>query len=118
MASLSGLSQLVSTQINTDLAVWYCANSCCMNQPLERDTFRFHTYSMGPIIDIVQALGYPYHKGVETYLRRIKALLSTLSAFKKLPVEKRANFLQALSCLHQNSVEINNKNIRKEVLKK
>lgn len=64
MASLSGLAQLVSVQVNTDIALWYTVNSCCFNQPPERDTFRFHTYSIEGLIPLVQALGYPIHKGV------------------------------------------------------
>ena len=118
MASLSGLSQLVSIQVDTDLAVWYCVNSCCLDQPLNRDTFRFHTYSMDALIPLVEALGYPYHKGVHAHLSRTKAMLSTHSLFSKLPVELRRNFTEALNCLSQNSVEIKRENISKEVLKR
>lgn len=116
MASLSGLSQLVSIQVNTDIAVWYCVNSCCFDQPLNRDTFRFHTYSMDALIPLVDVLGYPYHKGVHAHLSRTKAMLSTHSVFKKLPVELRKNFTEALRCLSQNAVEIKKENISREVL--
>jgi hypothetical protein len=50
MASLCGLAQFVTTELNTDLAVWFCVNSCYLNQPADRDTFRFHLYNMKPLI--------------------------------------------------------------------
>lgn len=59
MASLSGLAQFVTTEISTDLAVWFCVNSGYLNQPTDRDTFRFHVPNMKYLIDIVNALGYP-----------------------------------------------------------
>jgi len=46
MASLCGQAQFVTTELNTDLAVWYSVNSACLNQPTDRDTFRFHLYNM------------------------------------------------------------------------
>lgn len=116
MASLSGLSQLVNVRVKTDIAVWYCVNSCCFDLPLDRDTFRYHTYSMEGLIAVVEALGYPYHKGVHAHLSRTKALLQTLNLFKKLPVELRNNVTQAIKCLSQNSVEIKRANISQAVL--
>ena len=118
MASLSGLSQLVSTQVNSDIAVWYCVNSCCFNQPPNRDTFRFHTYSMDMLLSIVKALGYPYHPGVEGHLARTKALLGTLSGYKKLGPEKRKNFDQAIKCLTQNAIFIGNKAVSRDFARK
>lgn len=64
MASLCGLAQFVTTEVKSDVAVWYCANSGYLNQPTDRDTFRFHTYNMHVLIDIVKTLGYPIDKGV------------------------------------------------------
>lgn len=63
MASMCGLSQFVSTQINTDIAVWYCVNSGYMNVPVEKDTFRFHLFDHEHMVKIVKALGYPIEDG-------------------------------------------------------
>lgn len=51
---MCGLAQFVNTQLGSDLAVWYCVNSCVLNQPADRDTFRFHLYNINPMIDIVK----------------------------------------------------------------
>ena len=59
MASLCGLSQFVSTQLDTDIALWYCANSGYLNNPVEKDTFRFHLYNMQPILKMIKLLDYP-----------------------------------------------------------
>jgi hypothetical protein len=56
MASLCGQAQFVTTKIPTDVAVWYCANSGYLNQPTDRDTFRFHFPNMEPLIKITKAL--------------------------------------------------------------
>ena len=50
MASLCGLAQFVTTEVSTDVAVWYCVSSGYLNQPTDRDTFRFHFYNMDPMI--------------------------------------------------------------------
>jgi len=46
MAGMCGLAQFVTTQVNTDVAVWYCVNSGFLNQPTDRDTFRFHFFNL------------------------------------------------------------------------
>jgi hypothetical protein len=46
MASMCGLSQFVTTQISSDIALWYCVNSGYLNQPTEKDAFRFHIYNI------------------------------------------------------------------------
>jgi len=84
MASLCGLAQFVTTELDSDLAVWYCANSGFLNQPTDRDTFRFHVFNMNPLFDMVKTLGYPLDKGAYDHLSRTKSLLSTLTWFKKL----------------------------------
>jgi hypothetical protein len=84
MASLCGLSQFLSTELNTDLAVWYCVNSCTLNLPANRDTFRFHLFNMEPLIDILNVLGYPIEKGVYGHLYRTKILFNLLSGLKKM----------------------------------
>lgn len=63
MASMCGLSQFVSTQVDTDIALWYCANSGYINNPVEKDTFRFHLYDMKNIVKIIKLLGYPMDSG-------------------------------------------------------
>ena len=117
MASLCGLAQFVTTQLNTDIAVWFCVNSCYLNQPTNRDTFRYHVYNMQPLIEITKTLGYPIHKGVVNHLARTKSVLSTLSGFKKLTTSQKVSFKEAIRCLYQNSIQINPKNIHKDFLK-
>lgn len=63
MASMCGLSQFVSTQIGTDLALWYCANSGYLNNSVEKDTFRFHLFDLQHIQRLVTLLNYPMHPG-------------------------------------------------------
>lgn len=106
MASLCGLAQFVTTELNSDLAVWYCVNSGYLNQPTDRDTFRFHVFNMVPLIDICKALGYPIEKGVYDHLARSKSFLGTLSWFKKLNNTEKASFKESIRCLYQNSIEI------------
>lgn len=104
MASLCGLSQFVTTQLNSDLAVWYCVHSGLFNQPTNRDTFRFHVYNMNQFIQIVKILGYPIDKGVYKHLYRTRSLLRLLAAFKKLSNSQKKSFKEALKCLYQNSI--------------
>lgn len=92
MASLCGLAQFVTTELNSDLAVWYCVNSGFLNQPSDRDTFRFHVFNMNPLIDIVKVLGYPIDKGVLDHLGRTKSILSTLSWYKKISNNEKKSF--------------------------
>jgi hypothetical protein len=60
-ASLCGLAQFVTTQLDSDIAIWYCVSSGYLNQPGSRDTFRFHQTNMDPMIEIVRTLGFPIH---------------------------------------------------------
>ncbi len=113
---MCGLAQFVTTQMSTDVAVWYCVNSCVLDQPADRDTFRFHVYNINPMIDILKELNYPIHEGVLPHLARTKCILSTLAAFKKLSTKEKLNFKEAIRCLYQNSTEISLKNIDKKVL--
>lgn len=104
MASLCGLAQFVTTELNSDLAVWYCVNSGYLNQPTDKDTFRFHAYNMQPMIDIVKVLKYPIDKGVEAHLSRTKTLLSVLAGYKKLNNSQKKSFKEAIRCIYQNSI--------------
>jgi hypothetical protein len=117
MASLCGLSQFLNTQISSDLAVWYCVNSCTLNLPTNRDTFRYHLYNMEPLIEIVKVFGYPIEKGVFAHLARTKSWFNILAGFKKLNASGRKGFKEAIRCLSQNSIQLNHKNIGKDFVK-
>jgi hypothetical protein len=56
MASLCGLSQFVTTQVSTDIAVWYCLSSGYLNDPTDKDTFRFHLYDVEHLLRLVKLL--------------------------------------------------------------
>ena len=74
MASMCGLSQLCTTSINSDIALWYCVNSGCLNSPAEKDTFRFHLYNLQHMLKLLQLLDYPIHEGFLPHYRRTLAL--------------------------------------------
>jgi hypothetical protein len=83
-ASMCGLSQFVTTELNTDIAIWYCVNSGYLNQPTDRDTFRFHFYNLEPMIKITKVLGYPNDKNLKIHYLRTKAFLNLLNKFKRM----------------------------------
>ena len=85
MAGMCGLAQFVTTQVSSDVAVWFCVNSGYLNQPTDRDTFRFHFYNMQPMLKMIEVLGYPLHPGTIPHLNRTRTLLNLLSKFKKFP---------------------------------
>lgn len=92
MASMCGLAQFVTTQVPTDVAVWYCVSSGYLNQPTDRDTFRFHFPNLEPMIKIVKALGYPLHEGLKAHFLRTKTLMTMLSRFKKFNTNEKKEF--------------------------
>ena len=92
MASMCGLAQFVTTQIPTDVAVWYCVSSGYLNQPTDRDTFRFHFPNLEPMIKIVKALKYPLDKGLKSHFLRTKTLMTMLSRFKKFTTHEKKEF--------------------------
>lgn len=100
-AGMCGLSQFVTTLVSTDVAVWYCVNSGYLNQPTDRDTFRFHFYNIEPMIKMVRALGYPIDDGLKGHLYRTKALLNLLSKFKKLSTNEKKSFKLLFKGLYQ-----------------
>ena len=116
-ASMCGQSQFVTTEVDTDIAVWYCVNSGYLNQPTDRDTFRYHYYNLQPMIKIVEVLGYPIDKGLMPHYHRTKTLLSFLSLFKamKSPSDKKT-FKNMLTGLYQNGifVDVDGKHISKK----
>jgi hypothetical protein len=83
MASMCGLSQFVSTQIGTDLAIWYVVNSGYLNNPVETDTFRFHLYDLDHMLKLVKLLGYPIHEGFEKHYLRTKTLYYFMDSYKR-----------------------------------
>jgi hypothetical protein len=83
MASMCGLSQFVSTQISTDIAVWFCVNSGFTNQQPEKDTLRFHLFDIDAMLKIIDVLGYPLHSGFTRHYLRTRALFYFLDKFKR-----------------------------------
>lgn len=101
---MCGQSQFVTTQINTDIAIWFCVNSGFMNQPTDRDTFRYHLYNIEPMIKIVEVLGYPNDKGLIPHYNRTKSLNSIFTLFKGID-EKKA-FKTMISGIYQNGLYV------------
>ena len=89
MASMCGLSQFVSTQVDTDIALWYCANSGYLNNAVEKDTFRFHLYNMEAMTKLIKLLGYPMDAGFERHYQRTLALHYLLDRFKRCSSSQR-----------------------------
>lgn len=114
MASLSGLAQFVTTEVPTDVAVWYCVNSGFFNQPTDRDTFRFHVFNIDPMIDMCKVLGYPLLKGTEEHIRRTKALFTMLSMVKKMDTPGKKSWKAKMDCLYQKGVKVNRQKITNE----
>jgi hypothetical protein len=114
---MCGQAQFVTTEVSTDIAIWFCVNSGFLNQPTDRDTFRFHYYNLEPMIKVVEALGYPNDKGLIPHHNRTKTLLNLLSIYKsfKSPHEK-VTFKNLLLGLYQNGIFINPDNLNKKFL--
>lgn len=109
MAGMCGLAQFVTTQVSSDVAVWFCVNSGYLNQPTDRDTFRFHFYNMQPMLKMIEVLGYPLHPGTIPHLRRTRTLLNLLSKFKKFPnTGLKKGFLNLFKGLYQNGIILSN----------
>jgi hypothetical protein len=107
MASMCGLSQFLSTQISTDIAVWYCVSSGYFNNPTNKDTFRFHLFEIDGMVKIVQALGYPLHEGFKRHYLRTKALFYFLDQFKRLNHHGRLAFRTLIRGLYQKGFFVN-----------
>ena len=101
MASMCGLSQFCSTQINNDIALWYCVNSGYLKNPTEKDTFRFHLYNIEPMLKILKLLDYPLHEGFERHYLRTLALHAFLEKYKRLNVRERKSFKNLFRGLYQ-----------------
>lgn len=115
-ASMCGQAQFVTTELTTDIAIWYCVNSGYLNQPTDKDAFRFHIQNIEPMIKITELLGYQNDKGLIPHYSRTKALLSLLWGFKlcKTNNEKKT-FKNLLQGLYQNGKHIDLKNLGEKV---
>lgn len=101
MASMCGLSQFLSTQISTDIALWYCVSSGFLNQPTEKDTFRFHLFDIEHMLKLVEALGYPLHEGFSRHYLRTKALFYFLEKYKRYTSSQKKAFKTLFRGLYQ-----------------
>lgn len=110
-ASLTGLSQYVITKVPSDIAVWYCVNSCLLDQPTNKDTCRMHAFNLDPMIEMLHELNYPIHPKTLQHIKRVKVLLSMLSLCKKSEI----NFRNKMTCLVQNGIKINHDKIHPDV---
>jgi hypothetical protein len=90
-------------------------NSGYLNQPTDRDTFRFHYYNLEPMMKIVEELGYPNDKGLMPHYHRTKNLLNLLSIYKniKCPNDKKT-FKNLAIGLYQNGIFVNPKDFDKK----
>lgn len=114
---MCGQAQFVTTELTTDVAVWYCVNSGYLNQPTDRDTFRFHYYNLEPMIKMVEALGYPNDKGLMAHYYRTKTLLNLLGALKSLKTHhEKKTFKNMLLGLYQNGIFIDSKKLTAKFL--
>lgn len=109
---MCGQAQFVTTELTTDVAVWYCVNSGYLNQPTDKDTFRFHVQNLEPMIKMTELLGYPNDKGLMPHYHRTKALISLLRAFKSLNTHhEKKTFKNMLLGLYQNGRFVDTKNV-------
>jgi hypothetical protein len=110
-ASMCGLPQFVLTKVPTDVAIWYCINSCLLNQPTDRDTVRFHLFNLDPMLDIMKEFGYPISEKSIKQICRVRVLMSMLSIVKKNQLE----FRNKIMCLVQNAIQIDINKIPEKV---
>ncbi len=110
-ASLTGLPQYVLTKVPTDIAIWYCVNSCLLNPPTDRDTCRLHLFNMEPMLAMLKELGYPVSAQTMKQINRTKVLMSMLSMSKK----SNERFRNQMTCLVQNAVKIDLSNVPDDV---
>jgi hypothetical protein len=115
MASLSGLSQFCATSINTDIALWYCVNSGYLNNPTEKDTFRFHLYNIEHMLKILQLLDYPNDQGFKRHYQRTWALHYFLEKYKRMDVKQRKSFKNLFRGLYQKGFLVSASKLDKKV---
>lgn len=116
-ASMCGQAQFVNTQVSTDIAIWYCVNSGYLNQPTDRDTFRFHFYDLEPMMKIVEVLKYPNEAGLMKHYNRTNALFNFLSLFKAMRSQHDKKSLEnMLKGLYQNGVFVDPKKLSRKLI--
>lgn len=114
-ASLCGQAQFVTTLVDTDIAVWYCVNSGYLNQPTDKDTFRFHYYNLHPMMKIVETLGYPNDEGLMPHYHRTKNLLNLLNIYKAMKSHSdRKSFKNMIMGLGQKGVFVETGKLNKK----
>jgi hypothetical protein len=111
MASMCGLSQFVSTQICTDIALWFCVNSGYLNQAPEKDTLRFHLFDIDAMLKILEALGYPIHLGTTRHYLRTRALFYFLDKYKRSTLSQRRALKTLFRGLYQRGFLVNTSNL-------
>jgi len=117
MASMCGLSQFVSTQVDTDIALWYCANSGYINNPVEKDTFRFHLYNMGSLVKLIKLLEYPMDAGFERHYHRTLALHYLMEKYKRSSLSDRKSMKNLFKGLYQKGFFVDTSNLEKRFRK-
>lgn len=75
-----------------------------MNQPTDRDTFRFHLFNIETIKRIVELLGYPIDKGFDGHYARTKTLFTMLGNYKKADGHLKISFKNLIKGLYQNCI--------------
>lgn len=115
MASMCGLSQYVATQVGSDIALWYCLSSGYLNQPTEKDTFRFHLYDIEQMLLINQTLGYPLHSGFKRHYLRTRALYNFMEKFKRLDNKGKKCFKNLFRGLYQKGFLVDSSLLSKKV---
>jgi hypothetical protein len=111
-ASLCGNPQFVISKVPVDIAIWYCINSCLLNQPTDRDTIRYHMFNLDPMIEITRVFGYPISDQTINQINRVKVMMSMLSLVKK--DEVRTN--NRIRCLYQNAIRIDTSKLPENVV--
>jgi hypothetical protein len=91
MASLCGLPKFVSTQVSTDIALWFCLSSGQLNASTDRDSLRFHLFDLEHMRKLINVLEYPLDDGFDRHFLRTKALFHFLDKLKRsTPHQKKA----------------------------
>lgn len=114
MASMCGLSQFVSTQVSTDLALWYVVNSGFLNNPVEKDTFRFHLYNLQHMAKLVEVLDYPVDEGFQRHYLRTKALYFFMDKYKKSSKAQKTTMMNLFKGLNQKGFFVDTANLDKK----
>ena len=117
MASMCGLSQFVSTQVSSDIALWYCLSSGFLSQPPEKDTFRFHLFDIPHMLKVNELLGYPLHEGFTRHHQRTLALFQMLDKWKRSSVSQRKALKTLARGLHQRGFFVETKGFKPRFVK-